>query len=70
MELVDRLIIHFLHARTAAGASSLLRLKGRGTPTDVSTEHYGIRSRLSIGLGHFRYLIRFFLLSLVRGLQA
>lgn len=28
MKLVDRMILHFLHARTAARASSLLRLKG------------------------------------------
>lgn len=37
MELVDRMILHFLHARTAARASSLLRLKESNWKMNLGT---------------------------------
>lgn len=37
MELVDRMILHFLHARTAAGASSLLWLKESSWKMNLGT---------------------------------
>lgn len=49
MELVDRMIVQFLHARTAARASSLLRLKRikyDGNYSDRPWKHYGLRSGL------------------------